>query len=68
MTIRRLCVPEQSLPMSALRAYRDGCEVIHLLNSGSQYPEMEQIGPSARYIMQDGSIISRLEQAERQHT
>ena len=44
--IRRLCVPKQSLAMFAFRAYRAGCEAIHPLNSGSQYPEMEQIGTS----------------------
>ena len=32
-TIRRLCVPKQSLAMPALRAYRDGCEAVHPLNS-----------------------------------
>ena len=39
--IRRLCVPKQSLAMSAFRAYRDGCEVAHPLNSRSQYSEMQ---------------------------
>ena len=46
------------LAMSALRVSRDGGEVVHPLNSGSQHPEMEQIGTSARYSVRKVTTIS----------
>ena len=51
-TIRRLCVPRHLLAISALRVSRDGCEVVHPLNSRSQYPEMEQIASFARIVFE----------------
>ena len=57
-TIRRLCVPKQSLAMSALRVSRDGGKVVHPLNSGSQHPELEQTASFARYSVNGGAIMS----------
>ena len=46
------------LQLSALRVSRDGCEVVHPLNSRSQYPEMEQIASFARYSVREGTTVS----------